>query len=100
MFILRNLTPVRGAPAGLYTGDKEVISIEQIVAAEGPREPPASAAQKDFNAGFVYLLEPGQRPDANLFHLHADYRDAVSGHWSHITGGRSSITTEITAPGR
>ena len=98
MFILRNLQPVNEDDRwGPHTGDQEIVSIEQVVAAEGPREPPAAAAQKTFNAAFVYLLEPGQTPDADLLRLHAEYRDKVIEHWAHVTGGRSEITT--TVPG-
>ena len=96
MFILRNAQRVEGADwYGPYTGEKEIISIEQIIAAEGPREPSAAESQKVFNAGFVYLLEPEQTPTAALLELHAEYRDKVVEHWSHITGGRSHITTHV-----
>ena len=98
MFILRNLKPVNeGDRWGPHTGDKEIVSIEQIVAAEGPREPASASAQKDFNAAFVYLLEPGRTPDPEMLRLHAEYRDKVIEHWSHVTGRRSQLTT--TVPG-
>ena len=96
MFILRNLKPVReGDEYGPHTGDREIVSIEQVVAAEGRREPSAPDAQKVFNAGFVYLLEPGQTADDDMLRLHAEYRDKVVEHWLHITGGRSQITTAV-----
>ena len=101
MFILRNLKALTegygedGYHGGVFTGDKEIISIDQVIAAEGPREPSAAESQKVFNAGFVYLLEPGQTPTADLLDLHAEYRDKVVEHWSHITGGRSRITTQV-----
>ena len=108
-FILRDLEVVEevattwpdGHDGGLYRGRKEIISIEQIVAAEGPREPPAAAAQKAFNAAFVYLLEPGHAPNADLLRLHAAYRDTAIEHWSRVTGGRSRMTTTVpSAPNR
>ena len=90
MFILRNLKPVNDRnQQRVYTGDKEIVTIQQVVAAEGPRVPSVAEAQKDFNAAFVYLLEPGQTPDPDLLRLHAEYRDQVIEHWSHVTGGRS-----------
>ena len=102
MFILRNLQAVSGGTGGdilweggVYTGEKEIISIDQIIAAEGPREPSAAESQKDFNAGFVYLVQPGQTPSGDLLDLHASYSDMVKEHWSHITGGRSHITTHV-----
>ena len=97
-FILRNLRPVNEHDAyGPHTGDKEIVTIEQVVAAEGSRIPSPSDAQKDFNAAFVYLLEPGRRPDPDMLRLHAEHRDKVIEHWSHVTGGRSRMTT--TVPG-
>ena len=56
---------------------------------------PAAESQKVFNAGFVYLLEPEKTPTNDLLDLHAEYRDEVVEHWSHITGGRSQITTHV-----
>ena len=96
MLILRNLKRVDEDDRwGPHTGDKEIVSIEQVVAAEGARIPSARDAQKDFNAGFVYLLEPGRTPDPNMLRLHAEHRDKVIEHWSHVTGGRSRITVAV-----
>ncbi len=100
-FILRDLQVVEeaattwpdGHDGGLYRGRKERVSIDQVVAAEGRREPRYGVAQTVFNAGFVYLLEPGQTPDNGLLGLHSRYRDRVVEHWRHVTGGRSEITT-------
>ena len=95
MFILRNLQEAGGGWRGPHTGDKEVVTIEQIVAALGPRDPPAASSQKVFNAGFVYLVEPGRTPDANLLRTHAEWRDRAVEHWRHITGERSQLTTMV-----
>ena len=94
MFIVRNLQAVDDPHSftPTYTGEKEIVSIDQIVAAEGPRVPGLAHSQKVFNAGFVYLLEPGQTPSGDLLGLHAKYPDKVLEYWSHITGGRSQIT--------
>ena len=95
-FLLRNLTPLDGQR---WTGDKEVISIEQVVAAEGPREPPASSSPRAFNAGFVYLLEPGRTPDPTMLRLHAHYREKAIEYWAHVTGGRSRMTSAVPGAG-
>ena len=84
---------------------KEIVSIDQIVADEdhvvpwGPDGPGTAHSQKVFNAGFVYLLEPGRTPSGDLLALHARHKDRVPGYWSHITGGRSRITTVVPSPG-
>ena len=103
LYVLHNLEPIPGNDRagrsgkfyGTYHADKEVLSIDQIVAAMGPREPPAAHSRKDFNTGFVYLLEPGQTPTSELLQLHKDYIDRLVEYWSHVTGGRSRITTTV-----
>lgn len=96
MFVLRNLRPARADnPYGPHAGEREWVSIDQVVAAEGARAPPAAFAQKVFNAGFVYLLEPGTTATADMLALHGEYRDKVIEHWSHVTGRRSAITTLV-----
>ncbi len=95
MFILRNLQEAGGGWAGPYTGDKEIVTIDQIIAALGPRDPPAASSQKVFNAGFVYLVEAGRTPDADLLRTHAEWRDRAVEHWRHITGRRSQLTTMV-----
>ena len=97
MLSLRNLQPVPGTDR--YTGQREIVSIEQVVAVEGPREPPAALAQKVFNVGFVYVTAPGQTPDPDSLGLQRELRDKVIEHWAHITGGRSRMTTTVPAVG-
>ena len=105
-FILRNLEAIvegyhnpRGETygGGVYAGDKEGVSIDQIVAAEGPRRPSADRSQKDFSIGFVYLLEPGRTPDAELLGAHAQLAERFVENWFQITGGRSRLTTGASA---
>ena len=95
MFILRNLKQVTSDRRGPYTGEKEIVTVEQVIAAVGPRNPPAEQAPKAFNVGFVYFLFPGEAEDTELLRNHADYRDRALDHWRHITGGRGQLTTEL-----
>ena len=89
-FILRN---GRRQSGSRYTGVREDVSVQQILDVHGMRKPSAANARKDFNAGFVYLLEPGTSPDRDGLALHARFRDKVPDYWSHITGGRSRFST-------
>ena len=98
MFILRNLTPLNDG-SGAYRGEKETVTIEQIVAAEGPRVPSAGESQKVFNGGFVYLVERGQEPAADLLQMHAKFIGEMRDRWLGITGGRSRITAVVSSQG-
>ena len=105
VFILRNLEAVvegshnpRGETyrGGVYTGDRETVSIEQVLAAEGPRRPGAGESQRDFNLGFVYRVEPGQAPSGDLLDAHANLVTEFTENWSRITGGRSRLLTPLS----
>lgn len=103
LYVLHNVEPVpgnnragrNGRYYGTYHADKEIISVDHVVAAMGPREPPAARSRKELNTGFVYLLEPGQTPTSELLQLHKDYIDEVVEYWSHVTGGRSRIAVAV-----
>ena len=79
MFVLRNLKRVGEQRYGAHTAEKEIVSMEQVLAAMGPRNPPPERARKVFNIGFVYFLLPGQEPDPELLRDHARYRDRMRG---------------------
>ena len=95
MFILRNLRQVTSDWRGPYAADKETITIDQIIAAIGPRNPPQERARNVFNTGFVYFLVPGETLGQEMLRAHAGYRDRALEHWSHITGGRGQLTSEL-----
>ena len=100
MMILHSLRTLPGQDPywGLHTAEKEIVTIAQIIAEEGPRLPNELHAKKTLNVGFVYLLDPGKIPSPDLFSLHAEYRERAMQYWFHITGGRSQITssTEVS----
>ncbi len=95
MFVLRNLKETGAGWQGPHTGEKEIVTMERILAALGPRDPPAARSQKVFNIGFVYLLEPGQTPDQDQMRFHALFLDGALDYWARITGGRSRLTTDL-----
>ncbi|HEX6964150.1 MAG TPA: hypothetical protein VF166_00035 [Gemmatimonadaceae bacterium] len=94
-FILRNLhrtgrTDADGHP--IYTGDKTVITIQDVIAAMGPREPDFAHAQKKFNTAFVVMTLPGQQPSAKLIASANAIAEHWIAYWSKTTGGRSEMT--------
>jgi hypothetical protein len=98
LFILRNLKSLNDG-SGAYRADKETVTIEQIVAAEGRRVPSAADSQKVFNVGFVYLVEQGRKPAADLLRLHARYIGELADRWFGFTGERSRLTTVLSSRG-
>ncbi len=71
------------------TGTKRWVTIEDILAAEGPREPAAESAQKEFRLGFVFLIGPDQPvTDAQITALN-HVRTAFMTRFAVLTGGRA-----------
>jgi hypothetical protein len=94
-FILRNLQrtgqDAQGRP--IYRGDKTVITVNDIIAAMGPRVPAVDASQKAFNTAIVVITEPGRQPTEVLLNNARNIGQKYIEWWSKTTGGRSTMTT-------
>jgi hypothetical protein len=97
-FILRNLVAAgkdaKGNP--IYRGDKVKITIQDVIAANGPRTPPSEQARKQFNTGIVAIVMKGAKPSTELLERANGIRQAWIDYWSKTTGGRSTMTTSPT----
>ena len=94
-FILRNLQPTGQQDANghpIFRGDKTVITIENVIAAMGPRVPDFDHAQKKFNTAIVVMTEPGKKPTKELIAAANNIADRWIPYWSKTTGGRSVMT--------
>ncbi len=94
-FILRNLrrtgrTDAEGHP--IFTGEKVVITIQDVIAAMGPREPDFDHSQKVFNTAFVVMTMPGKAPTPELLSAASHIAEHWIAYWSKVTGGRSTVT--------
>lgn len=69
-------------------GTKRTVTIEDIIAAEGPRVPSADTAQKNFRVGIILLTGSGEKvPDATITKLN-HVRNAFMTRFAILTGGR------------
>ncbi|HEY9225878.1 MAG TPA: hypothetical protein VIP11_04480, partial [Gemmatimonadaceae bacterium] len=94
-FILRNLqrtgqTDAQGHP--IFRGEKTVITIQDVIAAMGPRVPDVDHAQKKFNTAIVVMTMPGKAPTKELISAANNISDHWLTYWSKTTGGRSVMT--------
>ena len=95
-FILRNLERTGQTDAAnhpIYRGTKTVITIQDVIAAMGPRIPDFDHAQKKFNTAIVVMTMPGKQPTKELISAANNISDHWITYWSKITGGRSTMTT-------
>ncbi|HJZ99024.1 MAG TPA: hypothetical protein VKE70_21085 [Candidatus Solibacter sp.] len=93
-FILRNIQP-QGRDANghlIVKADRAKVTIEDVMAVEGPRLPGVDQSQKKFNTGIVVITEHGQKPSKELLDRAEAIRLRWVDYWETTTGHRSSMT--------
>jgi len=95
-FLLDNLVRV-GSDAGgrpIFKADRQTVTIQDVIAAEGPRLPEADHSQRAFNTGIVVMVEHGKHPSAKLLDQAEGIRRQWIAYWETVTGHRASMTTD------
>jgi hypothetical protein len=94
-FILRNLVPAgrdsNGRP--IFKADRTKVTIQDVIAVEGPRMPDVDHSQKSFNTGMVVVVEHGKAPSKELIERTDGIRLQWMDYWTTTTGHRSTMTT-------
>ena len=94
-FILRNLVPAgkdtNGRP--IFKADRTKVTIQDVVAVEGPRSPDVDHSQRKFNTGIVLMVEHGKAPSSELIERANGIRRQWIDYWETTTGHRASMTT-------
>lgn len=95
-FILQHLQPAGRDAEGrrLYKGDRTDLTIQDVIAAEGPREPDVTHAQKRFNTGMVLIEQAGHKPSAMLVERVNGIRLRWMDYFSTVTGHRAVMTAD------
>jgi len=95
-FILTNLesagTDALGRP--VFKAQRKRMTIQDVIAAEGPRVPDVDHSQRAFNTGFVVVVEHGHQPSQELADRTDGIRQQWMYYWDRVTGHRSSMTTD------
>ncbi len=93
-FILRNLTPAgrdrNGHP--IFKADRTRVTIQDVIAAEGPRTPDVYHSQRRFNTGIVVIVEHGKKPSKELIDRANGIRERWMDYFSVTTGRRANMT--------
>ena len=95
-FMLRNLAPAGRDANGhpLFRADRTRVTIDDVIAIEGPRLPDVDHAQKNFNTGMVVVVEHGHTPSAELLEKVNGIRVRWMDYWTTTTGHRSTMTAD------
>jgi hypothetical protein len=95
-FLLRNLTQIEKDTNGhpVFKAERTKVTIQDVIAAEGPRLPDVDHAQRKFNTGIVVVVEHGQRPSDRLVEQANGIRQQWTKYWETTTNHRASMTAE------
>ena len=93
-FILKNLVPAGKDTNGhpIFKADRTKVTIQDVIAVEGPRVPDVDHSQRRFNTGIVVVVEHGQSPSPELIERANGIRRQWIEYWETTTGHRASMT--------
>jgi len=76
----------------IFKADRTKITIQDVIAAEGPRVPDVDHSQRHFNTGMVLVEQHGHKPSALLIRETNGIRKQWMKYFSIATGRRASMT--------
>ena len=95
-FMLRNLVQVGKDTNGhpVFRAERTKVTIQDVIAAQGPRLPDVDHSQRKFNTGIVVVVKHGQGPSHQLIEQANGIRQQWIEYWETTTGHRASMTAE------
>jgi len=78
-----------------FTGTRREVSIGDVVAAMGPRTPPAASSPREHRQAWVYVVGRGRTADPAAIVKLETIRRAFEPFFSNATGGRMSLETRL-----
>jgi uncharacterized protein (TIGR03437 family) len=88
----RSRAPQTGVEFG---GSRKEIPVDLIVAAEGPRVPDDTVANREFRFAFILLVERGAVPSADAVAKVDGFRQAWGPYFEAAVNGRATASTEL-----
>jgi hypothetical protein len=76
----------------IFKADRTKVTIQDVIAAEGPRLPAVDKSQRQFNSGMVILVQHGAKPSRELIERTEAVRKLWIEYFSITTGHRASMT--------
>jgi len=94
-FVLKNLIPAGKDANGhpIFKVERTKLTINDVIAAEGPRTPDVERSQREFNTGIVLVVEHQHTPSHDLIERADAIRQEWIKYWDTTTGHRASMTT-------
>lgn len=95
-FVLADLVRIGSDANGhaVFKAARKKVTIQDVIAAVGPRVPDVDHSQRHFNTGIVVVVEHGRRPSRELIERAEGIRRQWMEFWTTATGRRASMTTD------
>ena len=95
-FMLRNQRPAGRTPEGnaIVAAEKIPITIQDVIAHNGPRVPSFENSPKAYNTAMVAVTLKGRQPSAAMLSQLEGIASAWKAYWSKVTGGVSTMETQ------
>jgi hypothetical protein len=94
-FMLKDLVPAGKDTNGhpIFKAERSKVTIQDVIAVEGPRLPDVDHSQRSFNTGVVLVVEHGHAPSHDLVERADAIRRRWIDYWETTTGHRALMTT-------
>lgn len=94
-FLLTHLVPDGHDALGhrIFKADRQELTVQDIIAAEGHRRPDVEHSQKQFNTGMVLVEQAGHKPSRLLVQRVSGIRQQWMKYFATATGHRAVMTT-------
>jgi hypothetical protein len=93
-FILKNLVRLGKDANGdsIFKAERTKVTIQDVIAVEGPRSPDVDHSQRKFDTGIVVVVEHGHSPSHEILEQANGIRRQWIEYWETTTGHRASMT--------
>jgi hypothetical protein len=79
-------------------GNRKRVTIDDIIAVEGPREPHVTTSQKEWRAAWVLLVRNGERPANSTVERLQSLREEWERYFNRALEGRGTLSTALVPP--
>jgi hypothetical protein len=93
-FLLNNLVP-HGKDASsrrVFKAERTKITVQDVIAEQGPRQPDVNHSQRKFNTGMVLVIDHDKTPSRELVERVKGIGSHWIEYWARATGHRASMT--------
>jgi hypothetical protein len=93
-FILRKLVRIDKDTRGhsVFKAERIKVTLQDVIAVEGPRSPDVDHSQRKFNTGIVIIVRHGQQPSPEVLERANGIRTQWIQYWETTTGHRASMS--------